>query len=26
MKRGEVKVRTYGCIAIVSGGASFEVT
>jgi hypothetical protein len=26
MNRGEVKVRTYGCIAIVSGGASFEVT
>jgi len=26
MKRGDVKVRTYGCIAIVSGGASFEVT
>ncbi len=26
MKRGEVKVRTYGCIAIVSGGAGFEVT
>ena len=26
MKRGEVKVRTYGCIAIVSGGASFGVT
>jgi hypothetical protein len=26
MKRGDVKVRTYGCIAIVSGGASFAVT
>lgn len=26
MKRGDAKVRTYGCIAIVSGGASFEVT
>jgi hypothetical protein len=26
MKRGEVKVRTYGCIAIVSGGATFGVT
>jgi hypothetical protein len=26
MKRGDVKVRTYGCIAIVSGRASFEVT
>lgn len=26
MKRGAVKVRTYGCIAIVSGGASFAVT
>ena len=26
MKRGEVKVRTYGCIAIVSGRANFEVT
>jgi hypothetical protein len=26
MKRGDVKVRTYGCIAIVSGGASFDVT
>ena len=26
MKRGEVKVRTYGCIAIISGGASFAVT
>jgi len=26
MKRGDVKVRTYGCIAIVSGGASFGVT
>ncbi len=26
MKRGDVKVRTYACIAIVSGGASFEVT
>ena len=26
MKRGAVKVRTYGCIAIVSGGASFTVT
>ncbi len=26
MTRGEVKVRTYGCIAIVSGGAIFDVT
>jgi 3-deoxy-D-manno-octulosonate 8-phosphate phosphatase KdsC-like HAD superfamily phosphatase len=26
MKRGEVKVRTYGCIAIISGRASFDVT
>jgi len=26
MKRGDVKVRTYGCIAIVSGGANFGVT
>jgi hypothetical protein len=26
MKRGETKVRTYGCIAIVTGQASFEVT
>lgn len=26
MSRGEPKVRTYGCIAIVSGGAQFEVT
>ena len=26
MKRGPVKVRTYGCIAIVSGGANFAVT
>jgi hypothetical protein len=26
MKRGEVKVRTYGCIAIVTGSANFEVT
>lgn len=26
MSRGEPKVRTYGCIAIVSGGAKFEVT
>jgi hypothetical protein len=26
MKRGDVKVRTYGCIAIVSGAATFEVT
>jgi hypothetical protein len=26
MKRGDVKVRTYGCIAIVSGRASFQVT
>jgi hypothetical protein len=26
MKRGETRVRTYGCIAIVSGRARFEVT
>ncbi|MEQ1881619.1 MAG: nuclear transport factor 2 family protein [Burkholderiales bacterium] len=26
MSRGEVKVRTYGCIAIVSGRSQFEVT
>jgi Domain of unknown function (DUF4440) len=26
MKRGDVSVRTYGCIAIVSGRANFEVT
>ena len=26
MKRGDVKVRTYGCIAIVSNGANFGVT
>lgn len=26
MSRGEPRVRTYGCIAIVSGGAKFEVT
>jgi len=26
MTRGEVKVRTYGCIAIVSGRGTFEVT
>jgi hypothetical protein len=26
MKRGDVKVRAYGCVAIVSGGASFGVT
>jgi hypothetical protein len=26
MQRGDVKVRTYGCIAIVSGRAKFEVT
>ena len=26
MKRGEVTVRTYGCVAIVSGKAKFEVT
>ncbi|HTS52738.1 MAG TPA: nuclear transport factor 2 family protein [Burkholderiales bacterium] len=26
MKRGDVKVRTYGCIAIVTGSANFEVT
>ena len=26
MKRGDVKVRTYGCIAIISGRANFEVT
>jgi len=26
MKRGDMKVRTYGCIAIVSGGANFGVT
>jgi hypothetical protein len=26
MTRGAAKVRTYGCIAIVSGGATFEVT
>ena len=26
MKRGEVKVRTYGCIAIVTASANFEVT
>jgi hypothetical protein len=26
MSRGEPRVRTYGCIAIVSGGARFEVT
>ena len=26
MKRGEVTVRTYGCIAIISGRASFQVT
>ena len=26
MKHGDVKVRTYGCIAIVSGGANFGVT
>jgi len=26
MKRGDVKVRTYGCIAILSGQANFDVT
>jgi hypothetical protein len=26
MTRGEIKVRTYGCIAIVSGRSDFEVT
>lgn len=26
MSRGEPRVRTYGCIAIVSGGAKFDVT
>lgn len=26
MTRGEVKVRTYGCVAIVSGRSDFEVT
>jgi ketosteroid isomerase-like protein len=26
MTLGDVKIRTYGCIAIVSGGAKFEVT
>ena len=26
MKRGDVVVRTYGCIAIISGKAKFEVT
>lgn len=26
MTRGEPRVRTYGCIAIVSGGAKFDVT
>jgi hypothetical protein len=26
MSRGESKVRTYGCVAIVSGAARFEVT
>lgn len=26
MKRGDVTVRTYGCIAIISGHANFEVT
>jgi Domain of unknown function (DUF4440) len=26
MSRGEIKVRTYGCIAIVSGRSQFEVT
>jgi hypothetical protein len=26
MKRGETKVRTYGCIAIITGQAAFEVT
>ena len=26
MKRGDVVVRTYGCIAIISGNAKFEVT
>ena len=26
MKRGEVTVRTYGCIAIISGRTSFQVT
>jgi hypothetical protein len=26
MKRGEVAVRTYGCIAIISGRTSFQVT
>ncbi len=26
MKRSDVKVRTYGCIAIVTGNANFEVT
>ena len=26
MTRGDVKVRTYGCIAIVTGRGSFEVT
>jgi hypothetical protein len=26
MKMGETTVRTYGCIAIVSGGSKFEVT
>ena len=26
MTRGDVKVRTYGCIAIISGRGSFEVT
>jgi hypothetical protein len=26
MRRSEVKVRTYGCLAIVSGNANFDVT
>lgn len=26
MRRGEVKVRVYGCIAVISGRATFEVT
>jgi hypothetical protein len=26
MRRGEARVRTYGCIAIISGGATFDVT
>jgi len=26
MKRGEIQVRTYGCIAIISGRSTFQVT